>query len=398
MSQRRGSLAMRLALAGFTVLMTLVVLEIGARVYISRLADREHFTRYASLDEYRERIGADEWWFGLLAPHRYMGYAAAPNLVDGENRHNSLGMRGEEVVVPKPPGVFRIACLGASTTYSIFVDDWRRSYPALLEQDLHARGHPEVEVLNAGVPAWSSYETLINYLLRVQDLQPDLLIVHQGFGDIATRMVWPPELYRGDNSGYYSARFASREPPWWERSALLRILMVESGAALPASAFGQSVYNEADSSYYLEFARQRIRNVYPQGIFTEVTPKQMFDANPPVYFRRNTRNLVAAAQAAGTPVLLMTFAYTPLKPGFFSIAGFAEATDEHNRILREIADARGTAFFDFDAAFPDDVRYWAPDGIHLNEEGTALKARLVADFLIANGLVGRPPAQDGAGG
>lgn len=389
MSEPRGSLAMRLVLAGLTICVTLAVLEIGARIFITRVADRELFTRYASLDEYRERIGADEWWFGLLAPHRYLGYGAAPDLVDGENRHNSLGMRGEEVAVPKPEGVFRIACLGASTTYSIFVDDWRRSYPALLERELGARGHPEVEVLNVGVPAWSSYETLINYLLRVQDLDPDLLIVHQGFGDIATRMVWPPERYRGDNSGYYSPRFSSRAPSWWQKSALLRILMVESGQAMPASAFGQSVYNEADSSYYLEFARQRIRNVYPQGIFTEVTPKRMFDANPPVYFRRNTANLVAAAQAAGTPLVLMSFAYTPLKPGFFSIEGFAAATDEHNRILREIAEARGVAFFDFDAAFPDDVRYWAPDGIHLNAEGTALKAELVADFLLANGLVGR---------
>jgi lysophospholipase L1-like esterase len=388
-SPPRGSLAMRLVLAGLATLFTLAALELGARLFIAKLADREQFRKYASLDEYRERIGADEWWFGLLAPHRYLGYALAPNLVDGKNRHNSLGMRGEEVAVPKPPGTFRIACLGASTTYSIFVDDWHESYPALLQQDLRARGFGNVEVLNAGVPAWSSYETLINYLLRIRDLEPDLLIVHQGFGDISTRMVWPPELYRGDNSGYYSARFQSREPSWWEASALLRVLMVESGSAMPASAFGQSVYNEADTAYYLEFARQRIRNVYPEGIFTRVTPAQMFAANPPVYFARNTRELVAAARDAGTPVLLMSFAYTPLKPGFFAIEGFREATDEHNRILRETAEAYGTTFFDFDAAFPDEVEWWAPDGIHVNEKGTALKAKLVADFLVEHGLVPR---------
>ena len=378
---------MRLALAGVASVVTLVVLELFARFFIANLADKEQFTRFASLEQYRERIGADEWWFGLLAPHRYLGYGLAPNLVDGANRHNALGMRGEPVAVPKPEGVFRIACLGASTTYSIWVDDWHDSYPARLEQELHRRGHPQVEVVNAGAPAWSSYETLINYLLRVQDLEPDLIVLHQAFGDVATRMVWPPEAYRGDNSGYYSPRFTAREPPWWDGSALLRMLMVGSGAALPAAAFGQSVYNEAETSHYLDFATQRIEGRYPEGIFLEVTPAEMFDANPPIFFARNTRSLVAAAQARGSRLVLMSFAYTRQRPGFFAVDGFAEATDTHNRILRETAAELGAAFFDFEAAFPDDAAWWAPDGIHVNDEGTKLKAKLVADFLVEQGFL-----------
>lgn len=380
---------LRILLAGMASVFTLTLLEVGARYYVRNLADREQFSKYASLEGYRDRIRADEWWFGLLVPHRYLGYAGAPNLVDGPNRHNSLGLRGEEIVTPKPPGEFRIACLGASTTYSIFVRDYRLSYPGLLETELRERGYDDVTVINAGIPAWSSYETLINYLLLIQDLEPDLLIIHQAFGDVAARMVWPPEAYKGDNSGYYLARLAAREPSRWAHSALLRILMVESGKGLPASAFGNSVYDEASTSYYLEFVRQRMLRTYPRGIFTEVSPLQMFEANLPLYFRRNTRNLLAAARRAGTRVLVMGFAYNPDIEGFFSIDGFSEATDGHNRILAELAEEFDVPFFDLQPVLPKEFSYWGADGIHVNEAGAALKAQLVADVLVKNRLLDR---------
>ena len=280
-------------------------------------------------------------------------------------------------------------CLGASTTYSIFVADHRKSYPALLQSELRRRGFRNVSVVNAGIPAWTSYETLINYLIRVQGLEPDLVIVHQAFGDVASRLVWPPEAYKDDNSGYLSARFAMREAPLHESSALFRILMVESGSSPPASAFGKSIYNEADTSHYLEFVRQRMTRRYPRGIFERVPVATMFAANPPRYFERNTRALVVSAKHGAVQPVLMTFAYTPEIEGFFGIEGFTEATDEHNRILAEIAREQGVPLFDLQAVFPKEKAFWGYDGIHVNERGTALKAELVAGFLVENDLITR---------
>jgi lysophospholipase L1-like esterase len=51
----------------------------------------------------------------------------------------------------KPPGVFRIACVGDSVTFGFNVDD-ADTYPQLLAQQLE-RAHPgRFQVLNFGIP------------------------------------------------------------------------------------------------------------------------------------------------------------------------------------------------------------------------------------------------------
>jgi lysophospholipase L1-like esterase len=385
----RKLLLRKLLLALFATLFTLLFLEVFARVYISKIADREHFTKYASLADYRERIGGEEWWFGLLAPHRYLGYVLAPNLVDGKNRHNSLSFRGDEIVLPKPKGEFRVVCIGASTTYSLLVPDYHRSYPALLESELKNRGYENVTVVNAGVPAWSTYEMLISYLLRVQAIEPDLVIVKEAFADLACRLVWPSSAFKGDNSGCLSPTFVARQTAFYESSALLRILLVESGHSLPVSSLGKSVYNQAETAYFFEFARQRFGLKYPSGIFTSVSVAQMLNANPPSHFRRNTEDLLLLAQARGVKRVLMTFPYSPEIPGYFGVEGFRSALDEHNGILRDIAAKLDVPLIDLARSFPTDKRYWGFDGIHANEEGTVLEAKQVADFLDRERLIPR---------
>lgn len=377
----------RVLLAVAASVVTLGLLEVSARLYVSTFANRERFSKYASLDEYRARIGTNVWWFGLLTPHRYLGFTGAPNLVDGKNRHNALGFRGDEIVVPKPDGEFRIACLGASTTYSLFVADYRLSYPALLQTELRSRGYSNVTVINAAVPAWSTYENLINYLLRVQDIEPDLVVFKEAFADLGCRLVWPPTAYKGDNSGCLAPQFGVRDMPFYNASTLLRILLVESGRALPASTLGESVYNHADTAYFFEFAKQRWGGRFPSGIFKTVSVADMLAANPPVYYRRNIENLVISAKEGGVQPVLATFPYSPKIGGYFDVEGFKTGLDEHNDILRQIAARFGVPLIDLATSFPTDTAYWGFDGIHANAEGTALEAKLVANFLVERHLV-----------
>jgi lysophospholipase L1-like esterase len=325
----------------------------------------------------------------LLTPHRYLGYVLAPNLVDGDNRHNSLGFRGEEIAVPKPDGEFRIVCLGASTTYSLLVADYRRSYPSLLEKTLRSRGYENVKVVNAGVPAWSTYEILINYLLRIQSLEPDLIIMREAFADLACRMVWPPSAFKGDNSGCLAARFVERETPVYESSTLIRILLVQTGLALPVSALGKSVYNQADTSYFFEFAKQRFSMNYPTGIFETVSVAQMLAANPPTSYRRNLEDLMFQAKARGVGRVLTTFPYSPEIKGYFGVDGFRKGLDGHNAIIRDVASKMDVPLLDLARSVPTAPEYWGFDGIHANEAGVELHAKIAADFHIERGLIAR---------
>ena len=91
---------------------------------------------------------------------------------------NSQGFRCNEVALPKPPGVFRIVCVGGSTT----VDGPRNdlTYPSLLQKKLREHFHTDaIEVINAGVIALGSTGEFAHFQ-RYLDLQPDL-ILHYNF-------------------------------------------------------------------------------------------------------------------------------------------------------------------------------------------------------------------------
>ena len=47
----------------------------------------------------------------------------------------------------------------------------------------------EVEVLNAGVPGYNSWESAIDFQTRVLDAEPDLVVVFFGVNDVHARLV-----------------------------------------------------------------------------------------------------------------------------------------------------------------------------------------------------------------
>jgi lysophospholipase L1-like esterase len=57
-----------------------------------------------------------------------------------------------------------------------------------------------------------------------------------------------------------------------------------------------------------------------------------------------------------------------------------------NEALRSVAGKMGVNLFDFASKFPADKRYFT-DGIHVNEEGAALKAGSFADYVVENQLI-----------
>ena len=58
--------------------------------------------------------------------------------------------------------------------------------------------YENIEVINAGVPGYTSWETLINFQFRVLDIEPDLIIIYHGTNDTHARLVLP-KFYQSDN-------------------------------------------------------------------------------------------------------------------------------------------------------------------------------------------------------
>jgi lysophospholipase L1-like esterase len=129
---------------------------------------------------------------------------------------NSLGFRGEEFAVPKRAGTFRIFAVGESSTFG-----WKGAYtnrdawPALLEARLRA-AYPgrDIEVINAGVPQYTSVEQRINFMLRISKLQPDALLIYHGNNDI--NWSWVPDV---QTKLLYGREEFPSVNTWWNRLA-----------------------------------------------------------------------------------------------------------------------------------------------------------------------------------
>ena len=371
-----------------TTLVTFAILEAAANFWLLHYADEKYFIRYASLQQLQD---SDISNHPRYSPHRYIGFYPTPNYVKGKDRHNTLGYRGDEIDVPKPAGEFRIVCLGGSTTYTSDVKDYRDSYPYLLEKYINSNGYKDITVVNAGAGSWSSWESLINFQFRVLDLDPDLIIVYHGINDISPRFVWPPQAYRGDNSG---ARAPNQTgifmPGILEYSTLLRIALISTGLINSHASFETTIDRRPETYYGTLFNKQKISGVYPQGIFEEVSATDILKTNRPDYFASNIRSIVAIAESRGIEVVLSSFAWSPLFTDQPKVASdeYISAYEENNRLLQAMATETDQHFFDFAAKFPTEKR-WYSDGRHVNESGAQLKAELFGDFLINADLL--PP-------
>jgi lysophospholipase L1-like esterase len=350
----------------FSIFLTLFLLEIMARLWLNYLAPPDQYDRYVLFTSLDPKEFA---W----TPHQYLVYYPTPNYRKGQTFHNSLGYRNEEISLEKPDNVYRIVALGGSSTYDVTIEDNRNIFTAQLEKLLTEQyGYQNVEVINAGVPGYNSWEILINLEFRVLDLDPDLVIIYEGTNDVHARLV-EPSAYRGDDSG--------RRQPWqmppvpvWEHSAFLRILSRMTNFTRQVS-----VDDFVSAPTFLSWP-------YEFRLGENVDPAKILEKNPPVYFRRNLENMIAISKEHDVDVLFVTWAHSPYLDDYASKAYYQQGFQENNEVVKEVANRHHISLFDFAAVMPQDAKYWA-DGRHVNEAGALEKATLFAEFIYTQGLI-----------
>jgi hypothetical protein len=374
-----------------SLLLIFTLIEVAANYYLWNIATEEQFNSYASINQLMERYGKDflETTIptGRYVPHQYIGFVGTPNWRDDDsnNRHNSLGYRGDEVTKEKPADVYRIVALGSSETYSTSVGDYRESYPYMLQMHLHENGYTNVEVINAGVGGYTSYESLLALQFRILELDPDLIVVYQGSNDIHARIVWPPEAYLGDNSGFRTPFVQDIQMTGiWEYSVALRIIGVELGWTISNSAIDWRRTRDAETSYSKLYLHQINFREYPSDFFEDVSVMDILDANPPIYFENNVRNMAMVANSKGIDILFSTL---PLSLQFnkasINSEGYLRGHQEHDEITRQVAKSTDNYLIDLAAIFPDEMQYFS-DGRHMTKEGNALRGQLIGDYIIDN--------------
>jgi len=360
----RGLLIMALVLPAATL-----VVGLGAELYV----------RYQD-----HRAGRDASFFlpppdELLTTYRthpFIGFELRPGAERQEDAAyqfhvNALGMRGPEMPVEKPAGVYRILCLGGSTTYGTGATGDARTYPARLEHYLNERAPAGLryEVGNCGVSGYTTAENLINLALKLVDLDPDAILIYAAANDAR------PIQARGFKSDYSHYR---RTWPVTELTPLDEWMLkhVRLYCWLTRGLDPEK-----------QLSAQGHRTFVPNFRELHVPSSQGVPEEGLASFFRNLEEMIAIARVHGIQPVLSTFATCRAnwKPGE---EDFLETVAAINARLPAFTAAHDVPLLDIAAALDERCDLF-DDWMHLNDEGSDAHGRAAADEARRLGLFGQ---------
>jgi lysophospholipase L1-like esterase len=367
----RIKLAVQIAVGSLlTVVVAVVLIESVLRTYFTLFGSQQDQLLYmASQSDIRATIASHY----NIVPVPYLNYVNNPSYQD----INSLGYRGTEVKIPKPQGVFRIVVIGDSISFGLSLTP-NKAYPAQLEQILRSDyGYKNIEVVNAAVVGYDSWSNLVNLSFRVLNLQPNLILILDNSRDVTAR-TGSPDCYVGGNP---INGLSPRSQVW---TPTVR-------APSPSAFYRYLAFNLA----WMDDPLRVLNSYYKNNLCQRNdggSAREHVEQNPPTYFTRNLRNMVAIAQANDVRVLLSTEAYYRQADPDVMKDWWKVAVDEQNQIIQSVAREFDTGMYDLMGAIDQNPDFWIVDGFHPTAEGHQEYARLYAAYLVQSGLLDDSPS------
>ena len=277
------------------------------------------------------------------------------NFVKNTPSYNRLGFNDIDHSYLKPESVYRVACLGGSTT--------ERGYPQLLEKLLNESSDSiQFEVLNFGMASWTSAHSMINYLLNVVEYDPDMVIIHHGWNEAQIRNA-AEGTFRPD----YGHAFTYFHEPERPDGLLVRISMIYRFIKHKISATEDWMYlNKAVISH--------------DPTSTGINYSDTTELEP---YRRNIKSIIDHALIAKTDVILTTMPYNSSLEET-AMAGSAINIRQCNTISHQLLtqyDTRVT-LVDLDSLMTGVKNDQFADLGHVTEEGKMTKASILAKAIL----------------
>lgn len=298
----------------------------------------------------------------------YVEFAPRVNYRSPTVNTNELGFRGGAVKNPKPPGRVRIVVVGGSAAFGSGASSDAATFPARLEAALRARSGRDLEVVNAGAPAYVSGQELARLVFELVDLEPDIVIVYDGFNDLNSALMFDPR------PGYPS-NFS-----WLERAvrfnSFRELLAYRVQLGLQESGLG--------------FWARRVAGA------REGAPRAAPAADGEIIgtYRRNVDRMVSFMQARGVrvicvfqPTLLARQRRTAAEEGVVAYMErrhpgysrrFTDLLPRAVEAMRQVASARRVTFVDLSDVFDGSGATIFFDTAHVTDGGNAL----IADRLV----------------
>jgi lysophospholipase L1-like esterase len=288
----------------------------------------------------------------------------------GGSQINSLGFRGPETVVPKPVSTVRVAFIGDSTTYCAEVSNNENAWPHLVAEQLHAKW-PSVNVdyVNGGVPGYTARTSLRNLQARVAPLDPDIIVIYQGFNDMSGNA-----LDLAIKQGIV-LRPTEQSLTWPSRYSLLwylveKNLLVWEHQLNASSRVNKLVVNE--DSMVEPFRRDFDDLVKASKRVTPVVAVATLSA-------RIRREQTLAEQAQSAQTILYTMPY-------ISVPDIVPLLDKYNEAILSVSSENGVLIVSDEQTIPGTAEYFH-DSAHFSDKGSHFMAQRVSRELIRSRVV-----------
>jgi hypothetical protein len=367
------SLAVRLAAIAVLAGLVLGAAEVGLRVRRQWIADH-----LQSPPQDDPRFVADR----MLRYRNRPSYAydsQAADTRDVRYTNNSLGLRGPEITLQKPPGVRRVVLVGGSTVYGALADD-SSTISHQLELILQQRLGPNIEVINGGVPGYDSLREVAFACSTLLDLQPDVIVGLDGLNDIfyGTLEEWPSQIAADQMGIMADGRFP------------------DIAAMVDETMFPRGLLEHHLRMLYRDGSRAAFKQLQ---LKTPAAPR-VVSARVVALHAGSHRLLVRHGRQRGSAVIvalqpLVAVGHKPLSPaesaaitheGYWDVGGWAElAGTMYSRFAASTAqavEAEGGIFVDLRGAFDNETgTTYAADAAHYTRLGDQRLAEALAPLV-----------------
>lgn len=334
----KSSLAAKLLLSLTSILIFLMIAEETIRLLdINTYFQSRFFLVNRTLD-YPDVFERDRRLFWKPRPNQ----TVTSQFFNGRTyRFNFMGLRGDDFDKAKTKP--RIIALGNSCTFGWSVTE-EEIFTTLLKNQLHYK----YQVINAGIPGYTSFQGRIFYESKIAELQPDILLI---------LFAWNDQWLAANDIPDKDQKF----PPQ----------MIIKAQNLLSHLHGYRLLKRLLLSTFEKD---------PDSLFSKADPVSRVGLDD---FYENLKAICREASSNGTVPILLTSPAPSLEkyyvPG--SVSHLHSYHDKYNRVIRKLANDESIEMVDLAVEFDkhgglfDDADY---DPIHFNASGHNLAAFLIA--------------------
>lgn len=300
-------------------------------------------------------------------PSEKLYYPLNSNYYTAELKTNNFryvnGPNGDrDIIVPKPKNLYRVNCIGGSTTQNYLSSKNKNySYPLDLEKTLKSKFSSDIEVNNCGVGGYNSADLLVRFALQTIDTEPDLVVIYHAYNDIESY------LTQNFSSDYSHSRKNIGEVYWkfFIGSKIpdipIKFINFLKNKWFPGRTIRHSlleIVSKGKIDYKIDFS---------QGLKT---------------YERNLQNIIHLCLRNNIEVILCTFCFylhEKIKNESLHIL-YEKIVIEENQIIKKLAKKNNLKLVDCYSLIPKEDSNFV-DSIHFTPKGMNLLAKSISEKI-----------------